>query len=75
MGHIVNTIFCDEIFSVIKPDFLAAILFPQSGAPRWPLHRFLLKMSNTRSPITLERNSLALQNLTQICSFKLSSIS
>ena len=27
-----------------------------SGTPRWPLHTFLLKMSNTRSPRTPERN-------------------
>ena len=35
--------------------------------------RFLLKMFNTRSPITLERNALA-QNLVQVCSFKFSTI-
>ena len=28
-----------------------------SRAPRWPLHTFLPKMSNTRSPRTLERNT------------------
>ena len=33
------------------------MLVTLSGAPRWPLHTFLLKMSNTRSPRTLERNA------------------
>ena len=35
---------------------------------------FLLKMYNTRSPLTLERNALALQNLTQMYSFERTAI-
>ena len=68
-----NLIFCDEIFDVT--DFgrqvLAAILVSLSRTPRWPLDTFLLKMSNTRSPITLQQKALALQNLAQVCSLKL----
>ena len=32
----------------------------KSGTPRWPLHTLLLKISNTRSPLTIEGNALAL---------------
>ena len=38
------------------------------------LHIFLLKMTNTCSPITHEWNALALKNLAKMCSFKLSTI-
>ena len=34
-----------------------------NGTQRWPLYTFLLKMFNTRLPITLERNALSLQNV------------
>ena len=47
------------------------MLVPLSGTPRWPLHTFLLKISTTRSPLTVERNALALYNLAQMSNFNL----
>ena len=35
-----------------------------------PHNHFLLKLSNTCSPVTLERNAFALQTLAQMFSFK-----
>lgn len=64
MALIVNTIFFYEIIGVIKtlnfwPPCWCTKVVHQDGRS---IH-FLLKVSNTRSPITLERNALALQNL------------
>ena len=46
------------------------MLMYRNGTPRWPLDTFLLKMSNTSSLVTLERNALLLQNLAQIYSLE-----
>ena len=40
-------------------------------ATPYSIHTTLLKMSNTSSPITLQRNALLPQNMAQMCSFKL----
>ena len=72
MELIVNPIFCDEIFGAFKTwKFLPPCWCPlghQDGRSA------LRTMSNTRSPITLGRNALALPNLAQMYSFKLSTI-
>ena len=70
MELIVNPIFCDEIFGAFKTRKFFAAMLVSLGTPRWPLRT----MSNTRSPITLGRNALALPNLAQMYSFKLSTI-
>ena len=52
------------------------MLVSLSGTPRWPFHTFLLKISNTRSPLnrTFERNALAFYNLAQMSNFNLFAI-
>ena len=65
MELIVNPIFCDEIFCVIKTfKLLLPCVHPYC---KWATK--MVKEYNIHSPITLQQNSLALKNLAQMCSF------
>ena len=75
MELITNKICFDLIFGVIKTlNLWPPSLCPSVGHKDGGSIHFLLKMSNTHSPITLKRNALALQDLAKMCSFELSTI-
>ena len=76
-----------SLFAIRKPQFwkpgnevdldfevFAAMHKLNGHQDAWLLRVLLLKMSNTRSPITLERNALVALNLALMCSFILSTI-
>ena len=68
-----NPIFCGEIFGVIMTlTFLSPCCCSEV---QWDTNMVIpyifTKNVSSRSPITLKQNALALQNLAQMCNFKL----